>query len=226
MKKACIDHQTDLEKRQFLPERLDVSSGFHAEISASYILMSEHQYLLRFGCHHRAKDTKLVQIAVTGLSGELERYWVFRDDQEPYKRLKLSATSDEVKTTACMQPDEHIHADQGTLLMKHALQGRLQQSSLAELVQKNPCVTTVAEYATRLAKKKGSDQKEQSDTEVEDNDPDPDAIMKDESQSSMADVGTTVAEPVRRLHWQTPSPEEKKKKKRKLQAAPSRPRVP
>eukprot|EP00971_Amphidinium_carterae_P351734 6492258-Amphidinium_carterae.2 len=101
---------------------------------------------------HKAKDPKVPKVHLRNLSGEMEPMWVFKSDDN-YRKLRITTVLGECKSTHVLEPEQHLHQEQGLLSLNHAMKARLAESQLSELLQKNPCLSTMEEYKEKLQKK-------------------------------------------------------------------------
>eukprot|EP00971_Amphidinium_carterae_P063413 1255283-Amphidinium_carterae.2 len=145
----------NLEGRDFLATGVEAKETHTAEVISDYLLLTDQQYLLAFGTQHRTKDPKVPSIYITNHHGAQEKVWVFRDE-ESYRRLRVCSKVGEVKTKQVLHPDSHLHEHQGEEWLKSCLNQRLADTNiLAEILCKNPCLSTISGYKEKLNKRQG-----------------------------------------------------------------------
>eukprot|EP00971_Amphidinium_carterae_P352292 6492531-Amphidinium_carterae.3 len=102
----------------------------------------------------RVKDAKLVEVQVETTTG-METCYVFKDTSAPHRRLKLRTLHAEELEEQILHPDEHVHEEQGKLMMKMAVQQRLKENCYPDvLAAGSGVVCSIEEYKNKLNKDK------------------------------------------------------------------------
>ena len=152
MQAAAKRHMRDPDSRSFFLGNARTERTSRAMIEKCYLLMTPAEATKQFGRKLRQKDPVLRQIDVVDVDGSQERCYVFRDDENAVRRLRVQTEVAEIDETVLMDCDQHLHEEQGALLKKSALKKRMAESKLEGLWSAGAAqaIVSVQEYQRKL----------------------------------------------------------------------------
>ena len=157
LKLECDRSSTDAANKGFNEDTVSGEQMFECAVISSFVMLSQQDYINEFSGSHRSKDPKCPCISVVNHHGEIEKAWIFRDPERPFRRLEVKSMVGERRSTDIMKGSDHLHSRQGTLVVQGALNARVSGSALMEVIGKNPCLSSVEEYAEKLRKRRGGE---------------------------------------------------------------------
>ena len=130
-----------------------------ALVEESFHILNTSEYARTMGQPHKAKDPKLARTWITNAAGAAEEVFLFRNDQQPQRTLRLVTGWGELQQTELMATSSNWHEQQGPNLMRMAVEQRM-----SSLDQKS-CHSwpSIAEHKAKLQERtpKKEDKKEE-----------------------------------------------------------------
>ena len=117
-----------------------------ALVEESFHILNASEYARVMGQPHKAKDPKLARTWITNASGAAEEVFLFRNDQQPVRTLRLVTGWGELQQTELMATSSNWHEQQGPNLMRMAVEQRM--SSLDQ--KSSQSWPSVAEHRAKL----------------------------------------------------------------------------
>ena len=154
LKTEIVKNEARPDSRNFPLDKVLTEHAMFCEVEGDYLLLSQQDYLNEFGATHRSKDPKVPEIWIYNQLGHAERCWLFKAEKA-YRRLKIASRVADLRHSEILSPTDHLHREQGCLMMGSVAGTRLSESSLQELLGKNPCISTISEYHNTLGRKRG-----------------------------------------------------------------------
>ena len=201
LREAIAKNSEDPTLKQFAAEDVHVDQCYTAVVSQDMLLLSEQQYINLFKWAHRVKDPKCPQLWIRNAQGDDELCWVFKDPSSPYRKLRIEAAVGEVSQAEVLRKADHLRGDQGQQLLRHSLRQRAAQSSLADVICKNACLSTLDEYMEKLQRRRsgsedveqGSLMEKEATEDIEEGDDEADAEAVKPSSDNIADHTSKAA---------------------------------
>eukprot|EP00971_Amphidinium_carterae_P348969 6490770-Amphidinium_carterae.2 len=141
-------HESAPDRRPFLPSQVEKETALQLIVEKKFILMSESDFLRRYGQKHRSKDPRLPKIYLPGVGGEQELHYVFKPDDLSHKVLKVVSAYGNSKKEQVLEADGHMYLSQAQDLLKFQHQQAMESTSASALLipQAWSCLSTVEEY--------------------------------------------------------------------------------
>ena len=218
LKDAVDRHAKDLESRSFAVEEVGRDERLTLELYQEFVVMSEHQFIQHFGGVRRVKDPKVPQVWLTSLGGEPELCYIFKHPDRPWRGLRVSSSIAEHKDTEMLKGSSHLHKEQSSLVLKHGFQQRCESSQLSQILSKNPCLSTVEEYAQKLDRRRERPPTGSADNEAVKGvgQDDGEAVFAEQQTVSVGEDEVDMLGVIKSWpSFETPTLEEKAKKKKK-----------
>ena len=170
-----------------------------AYVQRSYIVLSESEYNKEMGGPRKARDPSLGSCYVMSPQGQPEKVWLFRDPENPHRRLVVQSGVEEVKDIEQMCRSTHFHEMQAQRLWEQKLQECWKDWQLKSVLgQGGHFLSTIDEFKAKLKKRNagGDDgtspgesrgQKRERDDDAVDVDDSSDATVSEKSDGEAGD---------------------------------------
>ena len=185
--KKANEYKQSPSSRPFMLDEVSAVSKSVSTLERSYLVLTSPEYQKAFGAAPRSKDPKVATLRMKMADQSTETLYVFKDESQPWRRLCISHSLGEERSTLMMPYQSHCHAEQGALTHKAALALRLKESGEAAIVSAqglgNP--STLSEFKAKMDKRWSAREKQATDVEIEDEKSDSD--MESDQDGSKAD---------------------------------------
>ena len=158
--------QRHMEKPYERPYKLQEvfsQQSVKAYVQRSYIVLSESEYAKEFGGARKARDPALGSCMVMSPQGQCEKVFLFKDPDQPFRKLVVSSGIEEVKDVEQMNRNTHHHESQAQKTWEGKIQDCLKDWQLKSVLgQGGHFLTTVDEFRAKLKRRQAPDDDSQA----------------------------------------------------------------
>ena len=148
LRKLVVKHEKNPESRPYFPANMTMGSTLQTTLTRSLICLTQAEFTKVMGVRPRAKDPKIPSIRLEDVDGTPTTFYVFQDEQQPWRRLSLSASSKEEVQQQVLSHDDHLHEGQPAEFRKQTFDSRARSSGQLHLThpQSAQSLSTISEY--------------------------------------------------------------------------------
>ena len=111
--KDVVKHREDPSGRDFALEAVSHQLTHELQVEQKFIIMNGAELSKFYGQQHRQRDPRLPTVKLMNEKGCLETYFVFKDHDDPFKRLKVITKQATSATTPILTEQQHVHEEGG-----------------------------------------------------------------------------------------------------------------
>ena len=156
--------------KPFFPEHVTKSRAQRVVLEKQYIVLTQSE--VEKTCQHKmkAKDPALKVISMKDLDGSEQSFYVFADEANPWRRLKVTSEMAADNSVWLMEQQNQLHQEQGKSVATAAFSTTLSESAVKGLLGpgSSQSVVSIAEYQKKLQKKYGVEVKKELDISMSD----------------------------------------------------------
>ena len=97
------------ETRDYTLQAVQSQKQVYAVVEKCFKLVNSKDWEKLFGQKKRLKDPAVPSIKVVNMKGQEEEMWMFADEENPHKRLRLCTSFGLAHDTHEMTPSTHLH---------------------------------------------------------------------------------------------------------------------
>ena len=123
-------------------------------VERRFTLMTAAEFAKKFQVKPSGKLPKTPQVKLRGLDGQLEVFYVFKEDSETQRTLVVRSSEGEQLETEMMSPESHLHEEQGERMLDMRHNTRMAESNVRKLLESHAAATlsTVDDYQARTCR--------------------------------------------------------------------------
>ena len=151
LREEILQHQKDMGSRDFAIAAVEGHRKRSILLEQTYVALGHNDFQKFFSRGHRVKDPKVPKVEVPGPYAASETLFLFKDANDPFRRLKVVTEISADLATQCMTHQQHLHADQSTHIFDMVAQQQLIDSGVQNLpVGGLSSMSTLEEYKQKL----------------------------------------------------------------------------
>ena len=134
--------------RPFVPSGMTKQSSLQSTVSRSFLLLTSAEFTKVMGSRPKAKDPRVPCVHLTDVDGTLTQFYVFINEEKPWRELCLTATALDSMEQQVLKPSEHMHSEQASKFQEKTFSSRVRESGQLQLInaQASQALSTIQEY--------------------------------------------------------------------------------